>query len=111
FYSVAELEQVLHRSAQLLDIVLDADAAAEIASRSRGTPRIANRLLRRVQDWAEVRGHGRADLAAASAALEVFEVEDRKSTRLNRAVLRVLCERFGGGPTGVATRRGAVRRG
>ncbi|GAB2981684.1 Holliday junction branch migration DNA helicase RuvB [Actinotalea caeni] len=108
FYSVAELEQVLHRSAQLLDIVLDADAAAEIASRSRGTPRIANRLLRRVQDWAEVRGHGRADLAAATAALEVFEVDERGLDRLDRAVLRVLCERFGGGPTGVSTLAVAV---
>lgn len=108
FYSVDELERVLHRSAQLLQIQLDDDAATEIASRSRGTPRIANRLLRRVQDWAEVRGEGRADLAAAMAALEVFEVDERGLDRLDRAVLRVLCERFGGGPTGVSTLAVAV---
>jgi Holliday junction DNA helicase RuvB len=108
FYSVEELERVLHRSGQLLGIALDEDAAAEIASRSRGTPRIANRLLRRVQDWAEVRGDGRADLAAARAALEVFEVDERGLDRLDRAVLRALCERFGGGPTGVSTLAVAV---
>ena len=108
FYSVDELERVLHRSGQLLGIDLEEDAAAEIASRSRGTPRIANRLLRRVQDWAEVRGDGRADLAAARAALEVFEVDERGLDRLDRAVLRALCERFGGGPTGVSTLAVAV---
>lgn len=103
FYDVDELEQVLRRSAQLLGIELADDAGHEIATRSRGTPRIANRLLRRVQDWAEVRGQGRADLAAARAALTVFEVDDRGLDRLDRAVLRALCERFGGGPTGVST--------
>ncbi len=108
FYAVDELEKVLHRSSQLLDIVLDPDAALEIAMRSRGTPRIANRLLRRVQDWAEVRGDGRADLAAARAALEVFEVDERGLDRLDRAVLRALCERFGGGPVGVSTLAVAV---
>lgn len=108
FYEVDELERVLHRSAALLGIKLDVDAAAEIASRSRGTPRIANRLLRRVQDWAEVRGEGRADLRAAQAALTVFEVDERGLDRLDRAVLRVLCERFGGGPTGVSTLAVAV---
>ena len=108
FYSVDELERVLHRSAQLLEIDLETAAAAEIASRSRGTPRIANRLLRRVQDWAEVRGEGRADLAAAEAALTVFEVDERGLDRLDRLVLRVLCERFGGGPTGVSTLAVAV---
>lgn len=103
FYSDAELEQVLARSARLLEIDLEAEAAGEIASRSRGTPRIANRLLRRVRDWAQVRGSGRGDLAAARAALEVYEVDERGLDRLDRAVLRALCERFGGGPVGLST--------
>ena len=103
FYDVADLERVLHRSASLLGARLDGLAAAEIASRSRGTPRIANRLLRRVQDWAQVRGSGELDLGAANAALEVFEVDARGLDRLDRAVLRALCERFGGGPVGLTT--------
>lgn len=103
FYNPAELEQVLSRSARLLDVALHEDAATEIATRSRGTPRIANRLLRRVQDWAQVRGTGVLDLRAAQRALEVFEVDERGLDRLDRAVLRTLCERFGGGPTGLTT--------
>jgi len=103
FYSTDELEQVLTRSARLLDADLHTDAAAQIAARSRGTPRIANRLLRRVQDWAQVRGTGVLDLAAAMAALEVFEVDPRGLDRLDRAVLDALCRRFAGGPTGLTT--------
>ncbi|MGC0142503.1 MULTISPECIES: Holliday junction branch migration DNA helicase RuvB [unclassified Pseudactinotalea] len=103
FYSPTELEQVLTRSARLLDVHLQPEAATEIATRSRGTPRIANRLLRRVQDWAQVRGTGAADLQAAKRALEVFEVDARGLDRLDRAVLTALCRRFGGGPTGLAT--------
>ncbi|GMA31380.1 Holliday junction branch migration DNA helicase RuvB [Litorihabitans aurantiacus] len=103
FYETGDLERVLHRSARLLGIELDAEAAHEIASRSRGTPRIANRLLRRVQDWAQVRGTGVADTAAAAAALEVFEVDPRGLDRLDRAVLRSLCTRFGGGPVGLTS--------
>ncbi|TNU75858.1 Holliday junction branch migration DNA helicase RuvB [Miniimonas arenae] len=103
FYETADLEKVLARSSRLLGIELSGDAAHEIASRSRGTPRIANRLLRRVQDWAQVRGEGVADLAAAEAALRVFEVDPRGLDRLDRAVLRALCERFGGGPVGLTS--------
>ncbi|MDD9206173.1 Holliday junction branch migration DNA helicase RuvB [Georgenia sp. 10Sc9-8] len=103
FYSPAELEQVLRRSAGLLGAHLADDAAAELASRSRGTPRVANRLLRRVQDFAQVRGTGRLDLAAARGALEVFEVDALGLDRLDRAVLRALCTRFGGGPVGLGT--------
>ena len=103
FYSTEELEQVLTRSARLLDADLHPDAAAQIAARSRGTPRIANRLLRRVQDWAQVRGTGVLDLRAAMAALEVFEVDPRGLDRLDRAVLDALCRRFAGGPTGLTT--------
>src|SRR5690625_321014 len=108
FYSVADLERVLLRSAHLLQAELHHDAASEIALRSRGTPRIANRLLRRVQDWAQVRGSGTLDLAAAMAALEVFEVDHRGLDRLDRAVLSALIDRFGGGPVGLGTLAVAV---
>ncbi len=103
FYDAADLERVLTRSARLLGTDLHPAAAAEIASRSRGTPRIANRLLRRVRDWADVRGDGTLDLDAAQAALAVYEVDDRGLDRLDRAVLRALCLRFGGGPVGLTT--------
>jgi Holliday junction DNA helicase RuvB len=103
FYSPSELEQVLRRSAGLLGVELRDDAAAELASRSRGTPRIANRLLRRVQDFAQVRGTGVLDLAAAHGALDVFEVDRLGLDRLDRAVLQALCQRFGGGPVGLTT--------
>lgn len=103
FYEASDLERVITRSAGLLGVTLDAAAAAEIASRSRGTPRIANRLLRRVRDWAQVRGTGHLDLAAARAALEVYEVDERGLDRLDRAVLTALCTRFGGGPVGLST--------
>jgi Holliday junction DNA helicase RuvB len=108
FYSAAELERVLRRSAGLLDVELTAEAAVEIAGRSRGTPRIANRLLRRVRDWAQVRGDGILDLAAARAALEVYAVDERGLDRLDRSVLEALCRRFGGGPVGLSTLAVAV---
>lgn len=108
FYDDAELRQVLGRSAGLLGVDLHGDAAAEIASRSRGTPRIANRLLRRVRDWAQVRGDGTLHLAAARAALAVYEVDDLGLDRLDRAVLTALCSRFGGGPVGLTTLAVAV---
>ncbi|PWD52308.1 Holliday junction branch migration DNA helicase RuvB [Serinibacter arcticus] len=103
FYEVEDLERVLSRSARLLGIPLEEEAGHEIAGRSRGTPRIANRLLRRVQDWAQVRGTGVADVAAAHAALTVFEVDPRGLDRLDRAVLRTLCTRFAGGPVGLTS--------
>jgi holliday junction DNA helicase RuvB len=103
FYSGEELEKVLVRSAGLLGVALDVDAAHEIAGRSRGTPRIANRLLRRVRDWAQVRGDGSLDLRAARAALEVYEVDPIGLDRLDRAVLTALCTRFNGGPVGLTT--------
>ena len=103
FYEPAELEQVLRRSAALLGVDLTEDGGREIAGRSRGTPRIANRLLRRVRDWAQVRGSGVLDRAAARAALEVYAVDERGLDRLDRAVLQALCARFGGGPVGLST--------
>jgi Holliday junction DNA helicase RuvB len=108
FYSDGELEQVLRRSAGLLGVDLHEDAGSEIARRSRGTPRIANRLLRRVRDWAQVRGTGLGDLAAARAALEVYEVDELGLDRFDRAVLRALCSRFAGGPVGLTTLAVAV---
>nr|WP_275433772.1 Holliday junction branch migration DNA helicase RuvB [Brevibacterium sp. ACRRH] len=103
FYTSQDLQRVLERSAGMLGIEADAAGLAEIARRSRGTPRIANRLLRRVRDWAQVRGDGHIDLHASRSALNVYEVDDRGLDRLDRAVLSVLCERFNGGPVGLST--------
>ena len=108
FYDTAELELVLRRSAELLGIALRDDGAAEIASRSRGTPRIANRLLRRVRDFAEVRADGVVNEAVARAALAVYDVDELGLDRLDRAVLDALVRRFGGGPVGVGTLAVAV---
>jgi Holliday junction DNA helicase RuvB len=108
FYEPAELEEVLRRSAGLLGVRLTESGAVEIARRSRGTPRIANRLLRRVRDWAQVRGDGILDEAAARAALAVYAVDERGLDRLDRAVLEALCLRFGGGPVGLSTLAVAV---
>ncbi|MFZ5851415.1 MAG: Holliday junction branch migration DNA helicase RuvB [Actinomycetota bacterium] len=108
FYAPAELEAVLHRSARLLDVPVTADGASEIAGRSRGTPRIANRLLRRVRDYAQVRGDGVVARGVARAALEVYEVDEIGLDRLDRAVLDALLRRFGGGPVGVSTLAVAV---
>ncbi|MDP9824339.1 Holliday junction branch migration DNA helicase RuvB [Kineosporia succinea] len=108
FYAPEELEQVLRRSAELLGVELTPEAAVEISGRSRGTPRIANRLLRRVRDWAQVRGDGTLDLTAARAALEVYAVDARGLDRLDRSVLEALCRRFGGGPVGLSTLAVAV---
>ncbi|WP_454163406.1 Holliday junction branch migration DNA helicase RuvB [Gordonia iterans] len=108
FYETGELVRVLRRSASILGIALDPDAAAEVAGRSRGTPRIANRLLRRVRDYAEVRGDGRVDTASARAALAVYDVDELGLDRLDRAVLGALVRGFGGGPVGVSTLAVAV---
>lgn len=108
FYSAEDLFTVLRRSAGVLGVDLRDDGAGEIAGRSRGTPRIANRLLRRVRDWAQVRGRGVVDGPAAREALKVYEVDDRGLDRLDRAVLGALCGRFRGGPVGLATLAVAV---
>lgn len=108
FYEAAELEQVLHRSARLLGLRLPEDAAREIAGRSRGTPRIANRLLRRVRDFAEVRADGVIDRDVAAAALNLYEVDAEGLDRLDRAVLGALLGKFGGGPVGLSTLAVAV---
>ena len=108
FYEPAELQQVLRRSADLLGVELTEDGSAEIAGRSRGTPRIANRLLRRVRDYAEVEADGRVTREVAMAALALYDVDVLGLDRLDRAVLDALVARFGGGPVGVATLAVAV---
>ncbi|SFD37635.1 Holliday junction branch migration DNA helicase RuvB [Streptomyces aidingensis] len=108
YYGSAELERVIHRSAALLDVSVDTAGAAEIAGRSRGTPRIANRLLRRVRDYAQVRADGTITAAVAARALEVYEVDERGLDRLDRAVLGALLKLFGGGPVGLSTLAVAV---
>ena len=102
-YDPEELLAIVHRSARLLDISVDPGGALEIATRSRGTPRIANRLLRRVRDYAEVEGDGTVDLPVAQAALEVFDVDELGLDRLDRRVLEALVDNFSGGPVGLAT--------
>ncbi|SNR51857.1 Holliday junction DNA helicase subunit RuvB [Haloechinothrix alba] len=108
FYEPAELEDVLRRSASILGVSLDAEAGAEIAGRSRGTPRIANRLLRRVRDYAEVRADGHVTRDIASAALAVYDVDELGLDRLDRAVLTALVRSFRGGPVGISTLAVAV---
>lgn len=108
FYSPAELLRVITRSAGILGVELPSDAGAEIAERSRGTPRIANRLLRRVRDFAQVRADGVATIQVARAALEVYDVDELGLDRLDRAVLTALCRSFGGGPVGLTTLAVAV---
>lgn len=103
YYESADLESIVTRAAGILDVRLDAKGAAEIARRARGTPRIANRLLRRVRDFAEVRGSGVVDEAAAREGLRVFGVDERGLDKVDRALLAALCRRFGGGPVGLST--------
>lgn len=103
FYAESELAQVISRSAALLGLAIDAKAIEQIASRSRGTPRIANRLLRRVRDYAQVKGSNKLSLDHANDALEMYEVDAAGLDRLDRSVLMALIERFGGGPVGLST--------
>ncbi len=108
FYTPEELEQVLARSARIMGVALTPEGGAEIASRSRGTPRIANRLLRRVRDYAEVRAGGVVTREVAHAALAVYDVDPLGLDRLDRAVLGALVNSFGGGPVGLTTLAVAV---
>jgi Holliday junction DNA helicase RuvB len=103
YYEPADLESIVLRAAGILDVRVDLAGSTEIARRSRGTPRIANRLLRRVRDFAEVRGDGVVDADAARQGLQVFGVDQRGLDKVDRALLSALCERFGGGPVGLST--------
>jgi Holliday junction DNA helicase RuvB len=107
-YSVEDLAAIVRRSADILDIRLEGDGAAAIAARSRGTPRVANRLLKRVRDYAEVRMEGVVTAEAARAALELLEVDERGLDRLDREILHAICVKFDGGPVGLSTLAVAV---
>jgi Holliday junction DNA helicase RuvB len=102
-YEPAELGRIVRRSAGILGVEIDTDGAEVIAARSRGTPRVANRLLKRVRDFAEVRGAGRIDARVAGEALELLEVDELGLDRLDREILRTICAKFGGGPVGLST--------
>ncbi len=107
-YDPVDLARIVRRAAGILGVRIDEAGAVEIARRARGTPRVANRLLRRVRDWAEVRGDGQVDAAVAAAALRTFDVDERGLDKLDRAILHALCVTFGGGPVGLATLAVAV---
>ena len=110
YYTDAELERIIRRSAHILDIVVEPDAATLIAHRSRGTPRIANRLLKRVRDFAQVRGggDGRVTAGLAAAALDLLEIDERGLDAMDRQLLRAIAEHHGGGPVGLATMAATV---
>ena len=108
YYSVDDLGRVVRRSAGILAVAVDLDVADEIARRSRGTPRVANRLLRRVRDFAEVRHDGGVTGDVARAGLELFEVDERGLDKLDLAILSTVVEKFGGGPVGLSTLAAAV---
>jgi Holliday junction DNA helicase RuvB len=103
YYGVDELDAIVSRAATILRVELDPEGSAEIARRARGTPRIANRLLRRVRDFAEVRADGVVTRDAARDGLALFEVDERGLDKVDRAILSAVCERFGGGPVGLST--------
>ncbi len=103
YYDASELEAIVRRAAGILEVPIDAEGAWEIARRSRGTPRIANRLLRRVRDFAEVRGNGSVDAATAQQGLAVFGVDAIGLDKVDRAILGALCRQFNGGPVGLST--------
>jgi holliday junction DNA helicase RuvB len=102
-YDAAELTAIVQRSAKLLGVTVDPDGAEEIARRSRGTPRIANRLLRRVRDYAQVRADGHIDLRAATSALDLLEVDRFGLDEIDQKIMLTLLEKYGGGPVGVNT--------
>ncbi|QJQ96666.1 MULTISPECIES: Holliday junction branch migration DNA helicase RuvB [Halomonadaceae] len=108
FYNIAELTEIVARSARLLGVVADREGAAEIARRARGTPRIANRLLRRVRDFAEVRGNGRLDAAIADQALNMLHVDRHGLDHMDRRLLLAMIEKFDGGPVGVDSLAAAI---
>ena len=108
YYSRDDLARIVHRSAGILGVHVEPEGAGEIARRARGTPRIANRLLRRVRDYAEVRHDGVVTAEVARAGLELFEVDDQGLDKVDVAILSAVLERFGGGPVGLSTLAAAV---
>jgi holliday junction DNA helicase RuvB len=108
FYNEVDLEEIVRRSARILGVPMHDDAAAEVARRARGTPRIANRLLRRVRDYAQVRADGTISMAVARAALAMLQVDDRGFDESDRRLLRTIIDKFGGGPVGLNTMAAAI---
>jgi Holliday junction DNA helicase RuvB len=108
FYEAGDLEEIVRRSARILAVPIEDAAAAEIARRSRGTPRIANRLLRRVRDYAQVRADGSITLDVACAALKLLEVDEYGFDEIDRKLLRTIIDKFGGGPVGVNSIAAAI---
>jgi holliday junction DNA helicase RuvB len=108
FYAEADLDEIVRRSARILNVEIEPDAAREIARRSRGTPRIANRLLRRVRDFAQVRADGRITSAVAHAALKLLEVDEHGFDEIDRKLLHTIIDKFGGGPVGLNTIAAAI---
>jgi holliday junction DNA helicase RuvB len=108
FYTASELTVIIERSAEILAINIDSEGAAEMAKRSRGTPRIANRLLKRVRDFAQVKGDGYIDRKVAVAALEMFEVDHKGFDQMDRKILLTLIDKFNGGPVGIDSLSSAI---
>ena len=108
FYAPKDLEEIVRRSAKILDVPIDAAAAVEIARRARGTPRIVNRLLRRVRDYAQVRAAGTITLEVAHAGLKLLEVDENGFDEVDRKLLRTIIDKFGGGPVGLSTIAAAI---
>jgi Holliday junction DNA helicase RuvB len=108
FYTPADLEEIVRRSAKILSAPIEPEAAAEISRRTRGTPRIANRLLRRVRDYAQVRADGTITLAVTHAALKLLEVDEFGFDEIDRKLLRTIIDKFGGGPVGLGTIAAAI---
>jgi len=108
YYDAADLDVIVRRSASLISVQIDGAGASEIARRARGTPRVANRLLRRVRDYAEVRGDGTIDITVAREALAIFEVDELGLDKMDLALVRTIVEKFAGGPVGVETLAAAL---
>lgn len=108
FYNLSDLREIIQRSAAIMTVAIDADGSSEIARRARGTPRVANRLLRRVRDYAEVRANGHVDGAVAAAAMDMLDVDNHGFDVMDRKLLLSLLEKFEGGPTGVESLAAAI---
>ncbi len=108
FYARPDIEEIVRRSARILGVAIETDAAAEVAARSRGTPRIANRLLRRVRDYAQVRADGRITLDVARAAMTLLAVDEHGLDEADRRLLQTIIEKFSGGPVGVNSLAAAI---
>jgi Holliday junction DNA helicase RuvB len=108
FYEVGDIEEIVRRSARIIGVTIEDEATHELAQRSRGTPRIANRLLRRVRDYAQVRADGRITVDVAKAGLKLLEVDDLGFDEVDRNLLRTIIDKFGGGPVGVNSLAAAI---